>query len=120
MHADADDREAVARADLLDDADAELDGHLRVGGLDQQGIADRLHLLAHVLRKQTAHLVAEVGGDVGGVLVAVHLGQGGEPGEVGEEERQVLLAFRPRCSTRLSAHRSIVDRFPRAGETASP
>ena len=54
--------------------------------MEHEGVAERLDLLGAVLCQQVAHIAAEAAYQVGRVLVAVRLGQGGEAREVSEEE----------------------------------
>jgi hypothetical protein len=68
--------------------DARREPDRLVGVVDSQehGVADRLDLFGAVLLEQRSDGCAELGGRVGGVLVAVRLGQSGVAGEVREQE----------------------------------
>src|SRR5918994_1786691 len=91
VQADPDAGKAVARPPLQDDAEREAD---RTGsGVAEyhHRVAEGLDLVGPVLSQQRACVLEEPCRELGRLLIAVHLGEGGESGEVGEEEG-VLVA----------------------------
>lgn len=86
VHADSDDREPGPIAQCRDDRQTEPDRVAWTVNPHHDCVADRLHLLPTVPGKQLANGVAELADELRRFLVAVHLGQRGEPGQVGEQE----------------------------------
>jgi hypothetical protein len=71
---------------VLHDAQTEPDRRRRVTGPEHQRIPDGLDLLGLMGGQQLAHGPTEPADKVGGLLIAVGLGQGGEAREVGEHK----------------------------------
>jgi hypothetical protein len=69
----------------------------RVAGPQHQRITDGLDLLGLMFGQQSAHGHTEPADQVGGLLVPVGLGQGGETREIREQERL-------HCQLRLLCH----------------
>ena len=86
MHPYAHNREVVTRAHVLDDAQSELDRPIGRSRVQHQGVPDRLDLPRLVVLEQLAHGATEFRDDIRGLVIAHRLRQGGEPGQVGEEE----------------------------------
>src|SRR5581483_2999905 len=87
VEADPDAGKTEPRAHLAHDPHAEGDRVASLVAADHQRVPERLHLLRPVLGKQNAGVVEEAGGEICRLGVAVDLGERGEAGEVGEEER---------------------------------
>ena len=88
MQADADRRSSMAGHQVMDDVQPEPDGVSGLGDAQHEGIADGLHVRPAERRKLRVDRRAEVGDERGGFVVAVGFGQGGEAGDVGEQERR--------------------------------
>ncbi len=86
MHPDPDDREPWSSADLVEDAQGQLHGRSRLIAAQHDRVADRLHLLAAVLRKKLAHLLEELRRQLSRLLIAVGLGQRREAGQISKQE----------------------------------
>jgi hypothetical protein len=78
VHAHPHQREAVAGAHVVHDAQPEPDRRRTVAGPQHQRIPDGLDLLGVMLGEQLAHGRTEPADKVGGLLVPVGLGEGGE------------------------------------------
>jgi hypothetical protein len=76
----------VLAANVIHDPQPEPDRQTRVTAADHHRVPDRLHLLGVVLGQQRGDPRLELRGQLGGVLVAVGLGQRGEARQVGEQE----------------------------------
>jgi hypothetical protein len=74
------------RQHVVGDVQTKPDRLCRLGDAQQQGIPDRLDLGGAVGAQFGPHRGAEVGDQPRRLLVPVGLGQGGETGDVGEQE----------------------------------
>jgi hypothetical protein len=78
VHAHPHQGEAVLGANVVHDAQPKPDRRCRVAGPEHQRIPDRLDLLGLMGGQQPAHGHTEPADQVGGLLVPVSFGKGGE------------------------------------------
>ena len=72
----------------MDDVQPGPDCVSGLGGAQHEGVADGLHVRPAEREKLRVDRGAEVGNELGGFVVTVGFGQGGEAGDVGEQERR--------------------------------
>jgi hypothetical protein len=94
VNAHADAERSVPGAVAGHDARREPDRLVGIVDTQEHGVADRLNFFGAVLVEQPSDGGAELGGRVGGVLVAVCFGQRGVAGQVGEQEGLVSRGCR--------------------------
>ena len=128
VHPHPDRRRAVVAEHAVGEPEPERDRRPRLVHAQQHGVTDGLDLLGAEPGQQGADLGAEAVHELGGLLVAVRLGERGEPGDVGEEEGRLdgrhrgpahaggeavisrIAASRSRSSTPLVTTRSATSR----------
>jgi hypothetical protein len=77
----------MAPTDLADESQRQAHRIRRLGGADEHGVSDDLHLLGVVRSDEIVRLGVELVRQIRCVLVAHRLCEGREAGEVGEQER---------------------------------
>lgn len=87
MHADPHHRLAVVGHQSADDLKAQRDRRRRGVHADHDSVSDRLDELDVTARNAVAYATREVDREIGGVVVAMRLGQRREPRDVREHER---------------------------------
>jgi hypothetical protein len=86
VHADAHAWGAVAGEDIVGDPQPEKHGVLRIGDAEHEGVTDRLDLRPPKRWKLGGYRVAKIGHEVRRLFVAVGFREGGEAGDVREDE----------------------------------
>ena len=71
---------------IVRDPKAKADRVCRVGDAEHEGVSDRLYVLSPDPRQSRVHRTGEGGDELHRGLVTVSLRQGGEAGDVGEQE----------------------------------